>query len=316
MIQRPPGTREAGIALLTALLVVAVVSIAAVQMVSRQRLDIHRTGNILDSDRVWQTALGVEAWAVGQLIRDRKEGDTDYLGEDWARELPETEIEGGIVSGTIQDLQGRLNLNSLVAEDAKKQGLAKAAGTALGELLDVVKVNRKLAAPILDWIDRDINPAIPGGAEDGVYLARTPAYRTANAAMGSASELLLVEDMEPEDYAKLAPFVTALPTPTPINVNTAPVEVLRAAIPKLRVGDAEAIVTARELQPIENLTEFLKSDALAGLKVEPALLSVSSEYFLVEGTARQGLGSVKLTSILHRTEDKGIEVVYRSRSGI
>ena len=50
-----------GVALLTALLVVALVTVAAVAMVARQSLDIHRTANVLDADRAWQVA-----YAAGQ----------------------------------------------------------------------------------------------------------------------------------------------------------------------------------------------------------------------------------------------------------
>ena len=40
----------------------------------------------------------------------------DSLGEDWATQLPTFVVEGGSVGAWIEDLQGRFNLNALVAD--------------------------------------------------------------------------------------------------------------------------------------------------------------------------------------------------------
>ena len=77
--------RQRGVALITALLIVALATIAAVAMASRQQLDVRRTANILDGDQAFFYALGVESWARRILVRDQRDGQIDHPGEDWAQ---------------------------------------------------------------------------------------------------------------------------------------------------------------------------------------------------------------------------------------
>ncbi len=71
-----------------------------------------------------------------------------------------------------------------------------------------------------DWIDTDLNPAgaVPRTA---VYSSETPPYRPPNRVITSPTELLALKGFGPERYAKIAPYVTALPRGTPINLCTA-----------------------------------------------------------------------------------------------
>ncbi len=86
-----------------------------------------------------------------------------------------------------------------------------------------------------DWIDEDGNPNSMNGAEDAEYLNLQPPYRAANQPFTVVSELLAIRGMTPQVYERLRPLVAVLPArkgqapaPTKINVNTAPLEVLRA----------------------------------------------------------------------------------------
>ncbi len=68
---------------------------------------------------------------------------------------------------------------------------------------------------VSDWLDADANPSLDG-AEDEYYAAQAPAYRAANRAMSSVSELRAVANMTPEIYQALLPWVTVWPQePTP-----------------------------------------------------------------------------------------------------
>lgn len=104
---------QTGVALLTAMIVLALVTSAAVAMACRQQLDIRRAANLLDSDQAYLQALGVESWAEGVLLRDAERNGIDSRHDSWAQPLPSQEIAGGSVSGVIEDLQGRFNLNDL-----------------------------------------------------------------------------------------------------------------------------------------------------------------------------------------------------------
>jgi len=102
---------------------------------------------------------------------------------------------------------------------------------AFAQLLASLGIEPKWASYVVDWIDPDIMPSNPEGAEDSVYLGQTPPYRTANMYITSASELLALPGFGHDRYKKLEPFVTALPYGTPLNLCTAPGLVLDAYIP-------------------------------------------------------------------------------------
>lgn len=285
-----------GVALLTALLITAIVTVVAVGMASRQQLDIRRAGNVLDGDQAYLYALGMESWARGALgndLRDPRTSQSDNLNEGWATGLPPIEVEGGgKVSGRIEDLQGRFNLNNLAVSNPLTQPANQPTTPTPGDQADPGKrKNRRaqqtqtsaakekaiflrllvlsgaksdeaaaLADAVADWIDQDPEMNGPNGAEDVEYLKLSPPYRTANGPFASPSELMLIRGFTPEIYAKLAPLVCALPagtsnnTTTKINVNTAPPPVLAALFEN--PAQAEALLSAREFKPFTNTNEL------------------------------------------------------------
>ena len=110
---------QRGVALVTALLVVALATVAAVAMASRQQLDVRRTANLLQGDQAYVYAQAVEDWARVVLKRDAKDNQIDKLDDDWAQRLSPIVVPGGQVDGFIIDLQGRFNLNNLVKPDGQ-----------------------------------------------------------------------------------------------------------------------------------------------------------------------------------------------------
>ncbi len=251
----------------------------------------------------------MEDWAGQVLRRDREKNATDHLGEDWATILPPIDVEGGQIAGRIEDLQGRFNLNNLIKGD-------KADPVALERfrrLLAALEMEPELAAAVVDWLDADIDPVFPGGAEDDTYLGREVPYRTANGPMVSPSELLLVEGMTIEHYQALAPFVAALPAGTAINVNTAPPEVLMALAEGMTMSDAEALVEGRGDKGFASVEEMFQHDVLAGRQAVPEGLDVKSEYFLVQGQVAIGRVLSTRTAVLHRSERGAIRTLLRAQ---
>lgn len=309
---------QQGVALITALLIVALATIAAVAVASRQQFDIRRSANLINRDQAYQYALGVESWAVQLLARDRTRGATDDLTEDWAKQLPPLSVEGGQVAGHIEDLQGRYNLNNLVDNTGAMDGNEVAR---FQRLLQLLAIPTDLAYTVVDWLDVDWNPQLNGGAEDDVYTRLQPPYRTANTFMNSPSELRLVAGFKPEFYAKLEPFICTLPRGTPINVNTAPAEVLTVLDNALSLSAAQALVAARTTKPFADVASFgnalnsigglpsATATAIAGLGV----VAVSSSYFLVTADALFGKGQVHLYSELKRDANGQTSVIYRAQ---
>ena len=305
----PAGSRQGGVALVTALLVVSLATVAAVAMATRLQVDMRRTGNLLHGEQAYAYALAAESWAEVILRRDANDSTIDTLAEDWATALPPITVEGGIVSGRIEDLQGRFNVNNLIGTDGKPSEPDLAY---FKRLLTLLEIDPGLATALLDWIDADINATFPDGAEDDIYLLENPPYRAANRPLVSVSELRLVKGFSAEIVALLEPYITALPEPTALNVNTASPVVLQALHAELGAMDAEQILDARGEEGFQELEAFLALDALAGLQLDIDV-GVKSDWFSVLTDVRIGRGQARLDSRLHRN-DNVLAVGYRVRS--
>ena len=306
--------RQRGVALITALLVVALATVAAVAMATRQQLDIRRTGNLLHGEQAYTYLLGAESWARVVLTRDLRNSNIDSLSEDWATLLPASFVEGGSVVGRIRDAQALFNLNSLVVGGQPDAPAIER----YRHLLEALALPVELIDPLVDWMDADVNVRFPDGAEDQTYLLLQPAYRTSNQPLADISELRLIRGYEPEVIEVLRPHVVALPGPTSLNVNTASATVLRSLVPGLSEIDGANLISARAAAADEAFAEvapFLALPELAGKQppVDAAAVSVSSEWFVFEGQANVGQASARLSTLLHRTADGTLQVIQRRR---
>jgi len=300
---------QRGVALVTALLVVALATVAAVAMATRLHVDVRRSANLLHGEQAYAYAVAAESWACVVLRRDARESEFDGLEEDWATALPPIAVEGGQVNGQVIDLQGRFNVNNLVTDTGEPNS---AYLDYFRRLLEVLELDPALATAVLDWIDPDINATFPGGAEDDTYLLADPPYRAANRLLVSVSELRLVQGFTPEVMAVLAPHVTALPEVTKINVNTATLAVLRALHPDLREQDLVSLIEQRDQGSFQNASDFLQHPALAGITLDFDV-ATGSDWFLVLTDVGIGSAVARLQSLLHRT-DQHLEVVTRART--
>ena len=219
MTNRRAPARQRGIALITAVLMVALATMLAVGVVYRGVLDQRRTATMFAMDQAWEIALGAEAWAADFLQRDLQQSQGDNLSETWAQPLPPLPVEGGSVAGRLVDLQGRFNLNNLVFADGTPNPDTIAQ---FSRILVALDIEPTWASIMADWIDLDTQPGFPDGAEDNVYLGQAPPYLAANMPITRASEILALPGFGAERWAKLKPYVTALPVGTTLNVCTAP----------------------------------------------------------------------------------------------
>ena len=304
---------QRGVALITILLVVVIATVLAAAMVSDQHMSIQRTRNFLTMNQARQYALGGEELSRQILWDDFEQGEgRDYLQEEWANPNLQFDFEEGEVQIQIEDLQGRLNVNSLGGQGAEYQ-LARVRFTNLfaGLGIDPAHIDR-----IADWIDEDTN-ARNLGAEDFEYLALKLPYRTSGQMIADVSELRLLLDLEQEDYEQLLPNLVALPsTSSPLNVNTASAQVLQSISDGLGFETAELLVSQREeLQGFGTVLEFLQSPELAGTGISGNGLGVQSAFFEVRVKARFRERFAYLTSIVQRNPTDGsMRVIYRNSS--
>lgn len=109
----PHRPLQAGVALITVLLIVFLASITAVSLSTLQQIAIRRSTVFQHQQQARLFTLGAEQWAMLILARDRKNNQVDHLGESWASSTLTLPITGGALSVRIRDLQGCFNLNNL-----------------------------------------------------------------------------------------------------------------------------------------------------------------------------------------------------------
>lgn len=306
--------RAGGVALITVMFIMALLTTLVVYLVENENLAIRRVSDQQDAEQGFAIALYSEQWARKKLEADAQQDQTDYLGEAWNTESPSLRPSDRAKLDTeVTDLQGRFNLNNLVA------GRDKVWYPAFQRLLSVLDLDPALADAVVDWVDTDINESSQSGAEDAEYLLKNPPYRAANRMMIGVGELIWVQGMTPRTIEKLAPFVTALPAKgVAINVNTAPVELIRILTKNILKQDAaQSLIDGRGTKGYSSIDEFLGSTELAGKseEVQP-LISVSSKFFQVQSRVDYGRYATVLYSMIRRSPDTGQARVIQRRRGV
>ncbi|UVE19083.1 type II secretion system minor pseudopilin GspK [Pseudomonas sp. LS44] len=303
--------RQRGVALITVLLVVAIVTVVCAGLIAREQLSIRSSANLLSVRQAWQYAQGGELLAKSILQRDLRQGDprqpVDYLGEAWARPLATFPLDGGELRLRIEDLSGRFNLNSLVQQrQVNQQAVAR-----FRRLLLLLEIERPYAERLQDWLDQNQEPSGENGAEDNQYLLLQPPYRAANRPLMDVSELRLLVDMNEADFLRLQPYVSALPDDAKLNVNTASAMVLASLANGVSLGMAESLVAARGREGFRNIDEFLGQPALAGVGLTGQGLAVGSQYFQVISEVSIDEHRQVLVSRIKRSSDGRMRVLAR-----
>ena len=285
--------RISGVALVSVLLVVALASAFAAQMISRQALTVAHARQVFDGAQARQYALGAEAFARQLLFEDWSTDNTvDTLVEAWSLPTEPFEIDGGRIELTIIDLERRFNLNAVMDPKSLQR---------LKRLMAQLGLDPNLADAWFDWIDHD-ESVFGLGAEDEDYMLAVPAYRAANQAAASASTMLAVQGFSKDIHDRLAPHVALLPVAAlKVNVNTSDVVVLQTLGQALTPDEAEALVESpREFKDV--------AEAVArypGLSDSAELLTVTSAFFEVRVRVEQGGARAELISLLHRNPVNG-----------
>ncbi len=333
------GHRERGAALVVALLVFAICTALIVAMKSRFERTYARSASIFQGEQAWTYLRGAEALAVLALQADYDEDQQsgqsrDDLQEIWAQpSTPYALDEGGWLKGSLQDLQGRFNLNSLSARalrngDTPRYSAAQQQFIRLLQALDEPQLSEPEAIAIVqsvsDWLDSNRTP-LPDGAEDDVYLSRTPAYRAANRPLATISELRAVANVTPQLYRALAPLVTVWPVePEPLNIHTAAMPVLRSInadgdLQPLSPSEGEALLAARTDGGFTSLDDFLALPVFADRRSRMtdirALLGETSSCFLLQAEVEVADRNMHLYSVLRR-QGRHLSVLTRTTGSL
>lgn len=272
--------REEGAALLSVLLLVAVLGAIAAASFDRLRLATNLEANAAALEQARSFALAAETLAASRIddLLARDLGRTTNAG-DWNGTTNVLPLPVGVARATVTDGGNCFNLNSVVMNEPpaplvlRPRGIDQFVALQLG--LGIPDgAARRVAAALVDWIDSDTVP-VPGGAEDEGYEGGAASYRTANTLLAETSELRAVAGVTPELYARLRPWVCALPTSSlsPINVNTlAPSQAPLVAmlLPRDLTPDrAQGLLEQRPANGWAGQYDFWRGPALEGL-IPPA----------------------------------------------
>ena len=298
--------KNSGVAIITAMMIVAIVSLITINLLWENTLNTRKTISNINRDQAIQVAIGVESWVKELLIQDAKISESDHLGEFWSRQLPNLPIDGGSIKGEIYDLQGNFNINNLVKQNGEiDQNQLKFFERVLSNL----NLNPIIANAIIDWIDSDQYTTYPDGAEDDIYMKLNPAYRTANQKMISVSELLAISSINAEIYKVMEPYVTSIPEYSKINVNTASPLILKSLDDGISDIQVKRLIEERRGTGYDEIAVTFKP-----ILDSDNLLNVTniSNYFQLKLLVNIDNISILMYSMIKREPQNSASTVYRS----
>ena len=312
--------RQRGIALLVAIVMFAIATTVAAAITYNKAMAARRAAATFTLEQAVQAGMAAESFAA-IVLQDNGNKNRTQINDPWAEPFGPVEIEGtGVwIQAQLEDLNGRFNLNSLVSlqqgpqPNTYKTNLHQV--QVFQEILRSLNIDLRYADLLVDWIDPDSQPEAQGG-EDTMYLSQMPAYRPPNSFITHTSELLALPGFGPENYAKIAPLVTALPNTENVNTCTASGLVLDAT-----ANDPQGNVAYRT-QNLKQLREKgcfpINSDFIAGIidakakvAAQPRIAEKSS-WFRLRTNIRIGTAEFVLYSVLFREPNNRVRTIQRS----
>jgi general secretion pathway protein K len=273
---------DRGVALVTVLLLVAVMSVGAVVAFETLGFAIKRTSAARLYDQARLYAVGGEQIArlAGERLADADQTVINALGFDGGSDISYP-IDGGVIEGTITDASNCFNVNSLV--QLADRGAYVSNPVAFGQFQYLLQLlgssegqAETLTAALTDWIDSDTRQTLRG-AEDYDYVLNEPPYRTANSFIVDISELALVRGYTAPLRAELAPFLCALPTSAPALLNVNGLQPNHAALlsalvgPSVTLEQMRGLITERPRNGYETVGQFWQTSAFSGKPISQAV---------------------------------------------
>lgn len=284
----PPAAKQRGMAIISALLIAAVVAVLAGAMLTRQTVFTRS----LEAEQLriqgqWLLEGGLER--SRQLLWDARHKDVlTRLDQPWAL------VQRGAFEGRIEDEQGKFNLRNLVNR----------------QQVDTEQLQRFERLCRLIGVDPAVSRRISQRViASYVAPAKYPMLR-------NLDDLGGIEGLDPVVLQRMQAYISVLPGPTWVNGNTASAEVLSAVVPQLSLSQAHGLVAERDSgQWFINRGDFVNRLHLPQVAVESVQVGITSEWFRVQGQARREQRRVALDALLHRPEDRQPRVIW-SRVGV
>jgi general secretion pathway protein K len=304
-----------GAALLAAMLTVSLVATFAAAALWQQWRSVEIEAAERTRVQSARNLTGALDWSRLILREDRRSGGVDHLGEPWAVPLQEARLstflaadqnnntdtndaDDVFLSGGITDLQSLLNVRNLFnASSVDPEGLQsfrrlfEILNLPQGELTRLAE-NFRFASDIsVDNRSANRAPLVPARVDQLTWLGISPAT-----------------------VAALKPYVTLLPATTKVNLNTAPAEVLYAALRGISLADAQRLVATRASQPFRKVEDALELlPATVGGKEN---VGFATDYFEVRGRIRLNDVVVEEHSVVQRFPNGEVKALQRERGAL
>jgi len=296
----PPRTAtESGAAVISALIIVAIVAALTTGLFQRQTASTRRVENEMARVQARAMLAGGIDWAR-LIVRDHSRREPTTRGDQiWATPVLDTRIERpgdervAVFSGRVQDEQGKYNLYNLANHGVPQpeQELV------LRRLLNTLQLPDTLAARMVDVMSAAQPPALPADAPSA------PAGRPAPDARAplprGVDEVAALLSLDPAVRNELRRTMTVLPAATTVNVNTAPAEVLAALVPGLSLSQARSMAGERDRGNwFNNSGDFANRLAGAGVKTPAPAVTTTSGWFLASGTVAYERARISMQALL------------------
>lgn len=301
---------EHGVALVTALIVVAIVASLAAWLATSQEVWFRQTTNLSDAAQAEAVTHGALLFAALSLDTEGKNTTDDDLTQPWSQPLPLFPVAGGAVTARAEDAEGRFNLNNLVhngSPDPAQIGVFQ-------QLLEEAHLNPSLASGVVAWLASGVSVSLTNPA-DSYYLSLPTPYRAGAQPFSDASELRLVQGFTDKTFAQVRPWVTALPATagvTPINVNTAPPEVLIALFPQVAASAIAALVAERTHTPFTSPAQ-LAAALPGGSALPPVPYGIRTSYFQILVQAHFGRITERSVALIYRPLSQPASILWANR---
>jgi len=285
------AAKQRGMAIISALLIAAVVAVIAGGMLTRQT--VFTRGLEAEQLRVqgqWLLQGGLER--SRQLLWAARQKDVlTRLDQPWVR------IQAGVFEGRIDDEQGKFNLRNLVNREQLDAE----------QLHNFERLCRTLGVD--PAVSRRISQRVIASYAQKGLPAKYPMLR-------SLDDLSGLEGLTPEVLQRLQAYISVLPGNTWVNGNTASAEVLSAVVPQLSLSQAHGLVAERDNGHwFINRGDFVNRLHLPQVAVDSVQVGITSEWFRLQGQARRERRRVTIDALLHRPEDREPKVIW-SRVGV
>jgi len=311
---------QRGAAILTAMLTVVLVATLATTVLWQQWRAVEVEAAERSRTQSAWVLTGALDWARLILREDARQGGADHLAEPWAVPLIDARLSTflaadrsdtqaaddtpeAFLSGQIVDMQSRLNVTNLV-QDGKIHEPSRLAFARLFALLN-------LPASELETLAENLRLAQDSGAAGAPTAA--PSLAADVPLWPQDTGQLAWLGLSAPTIAAVRPYITLLPVPTPVNLNTAPAEVIYACVEAFELADAHRLVRERNTKHLATLNDARKAAAKAGMttaQFNDGQHSVASRFFEVRGSLRVEQTTVQEHSVVQRD---GLEVKTLSR---